>query len=307
MGLGKPMKWWMKIGAFKALSLTPGGSALYRWFQENITGSLVPTSERVAQKIDVGLRYYRFLQSAQAETLLSNGRHVDIGSGWHPTIPLLFYCLGCHAQTLADVVPVMTGKTASQTSATFGKIVLAGRYPELQAERLARLGTLSWKDWPPRELGWEYRAPYMGWLAEQSSALDLATSTQALLHVPRGVLASIFRLVHQSLKPGGFFLATVHLRDLFADADPGITPYNHLRYSPWVWDRLICSSLMSYNRLKAPDYRHLLLEAGFKIREFQVDPGQPDLLEKIQIHPCFRSYSQEDLSAFHLFWAAQKS
>lgn len=306
MGLGKPMKWWIKIGAFKGLSLTPGGSALYRWFQENLTRSLLPTAERVSQKIDVGLRYYRFLQSTQAEHLLTQGRHADIGSGWHPTIPLLFYCLGCQAQTLADVVPVMTGKTASQTAATFGKAAHSGRYPELLGERLARLGAVTWEDWPPRELGWEYRAPYMGWLTGQFSALDLATSTQALLHVPRDVLSSIFRLVHQSLKPGGFFLATVHLRDLFADADPGITPYNHLRYSPWVWDRLVCSPLMSYNRLKAPDYRRLLLEAGFKIREFQVDPGQPDLLEKIQIHPSFRSYSREDLSAYHLFWAAQK-
>jgi len=300
------MKWWMKIGVFKALSLTPGGSALYRWVQENLTGSLVPTSDRVTQKIDVGLRYYRYLKSAGADSLLSHGKHVDIGSGWHPTIPLLFYCLGSNAQVLADVVPVMTGETAGQTAATFSKIVRSGRFPELAPERLARLTSVSWSDWPPRELGWEYRAPYMDWLAEQSSSLDLATSTQALLHVPRGVLSFLFRLLHRSLKPGGFFLATVHLRDLFADADPGITPYNHLRYSPWIWNRLACSPLMSYNRLKAPDYRRLLLEAGFIIKEFQVDPGHPELLEKIRIHPIFRSYSKEELSAYHLFWAAQK-
>ena len=300
------MNWWMKMGAFKALSLTPGGSALYRWFQENLTGSLIPTSERVSQKMEVGLRYYRYLKSFGGDSLLHRGSHVDIGSGWHPTIPLLFYCLGCNAQVLADVVPVMSSQSASQTAATFGKIALSGRYPELQTDRLARLGSISWKDWPPRELGWDYRAPYMDWIAGQSSTLDLITSTQALLHVPRDSLSSIFRLLHQSLKPGGFFLSTVHLRDLFADADPGITPYNHLRYSPWIWDRLVCSPLMSYNRLKAPDYRQLLLDAGFVIREFQVDPGHPELLEKIQIHPNFRSYSKEDLSAYHLFWAAQK-
>jgi len=294
------------MGAFKALSLTPGGSALYRWFQENLTGSLIPTSDRVSQKMEVGLRYYRYLKSVGGDSLLNRGSHVDIGSGWHPTIPLLFYCLGANAQVLADVVPVMSGQSASQTAATFGKIALSGRYPELQTDRLACLGSVSWKDWPPRELGWDYRAPYMDWIAGQSSTLDLITSTQALLHVPRDALSTIFRLLHQSLNPGGFFLSTVHLRDLFADADPGITPYNHLRYSPWIWDRLVCSPLMSYNRLKAPDYRQLLLDAGFVIREFQVDPGHPELLEKIQIHPNFRSYSKEDLSAYHLFWAAQK-
>ncbi|NBQ56479.1 MAG: hypothetical protein EBU36_07590 [Verrucomicrobia bacterium] len=115
------MKWWIKVSAFKALSLAPGGFRLYRWFQENLTGSLVPTHDRVAQKIEVGLRYHNYLQSAQADSLLVAGRHVDIGSGWHPTIPLLYYCLGCNSQVLTDVVPVMTPETAWQTAATLPK------------------------------------------------------------------------------------------------------------------------------------------------------------------------------------------
>lgn len=300
------MKWWIKVSAFKALSLTPGGSRLYRWFQESLTGSLVPTQERVAQKIEVGLRYHNYLKSVEADSLLVAGRHVDIGSGWHPTIPLLNYCLGCNSQVMADVVPVMTIETARQTAATFVQVAGLTRCPDLNRERLAGLSGFSWKNGFPQELGWEYRAPYMDWLAGVSSPLDLATSTQALLHVPRDVLSAIFRRLHHALKPGGMFLATVHLRDLFADADPNITPYNHLRYSPEIWNRWACSSLMSYNRLKGPDYRQLLLDAGFRIREFQQDPGQPELLEKIRVHPSFHAYSKKDLSAYHLFWAAQK-
>lgn len=301
------MKWWVKIAGFKALSLVPGGSRLYRWTQENLTGSLVPTSERVRQKIEVGIRYWEALQSVRLEDRLLHGRHLDLGSGWHPTIPLLFHALGCPAQVLADVVPVMTRETARQTTATFLQ-VLPSFAPALpvQTERTHRLQTYDWPNWPPRELGWEYQAPYMDWLTAQRSTLDLVSSTQALLHVPRAVLREIFSAVVWALKPGGIFMATIHLRDLFADGDPSITPYNHLRYSPRFWEGWINSPLMSYNRLKAPDYRSLLEEAGLRLLKFEVEPGRPAQLETLRVHPSFHGYSREDLAAHHLFLVGQK-
>lgn len=301
------MKWWVKIAGFKALSLMPGGAQLYRWAQENLTGSLVPTPDRVRQKIEVGIQYFSALQSLGQENLLLRGRHLDLGSGWHPTVPLLFHALGCPAQVLADVAPVMTRETARQTSTTFLQVLpsVAPALP-VQTERVRQLQSYAWPDWPPRDLGWDYRAPYMDWLGSQRSALDLVTSTQALLHVPRAVLREIFSAVVWALKPGGIFIATIHLRDLFADGDPSITPYNHLRYSPRFWEGWINSPLMSYNRLKAPDYRALLEESGLRLLKFEVAPGHPALLEKIRIHPSFAGYSREALAAHHLFFAGQK-
>lgn len=301
------MRWAVKIAAFKALSLIPGGSRAYRWTQENITNSLVPTPERVSQKISVGIRYARFLRSAGLENRLRAGRHLDLGSGWHPTIPLLFHCLGCPSQSLADVVPVMTSQTARQTAATLLRVLPKESTPwPILPERRSQLETETWAQWPPAGLPWDYHAPYMKWLFSLSSAFDLVTSTQALLHVPKAVLREIFMAVAQAMKPGGIFMATVHLHDLFADSDRSITPYNHLRFSPWFWERFVSSSLMSYNRLKAPDYRQLLLESGLRLLSFEVDPGKPELLATIKVHPFFHAYSREELAADHLFFAAQK-
>jgi SAM-dependent methyltransferase len=301
------MKWWIKIAGFQTLSLVPGGSQLYRWAQENLTGSIVPTVERVRQKLGVGLGYWEVLRSVRLEDRLLRGRHLDLGSGWHPTIPLLFHALGCPEQILTDVVPVMTRETARQTSSTFLQVLPSATSSlSLRSDRLRQLESYGWPSWPPRELGWEYHAPYMDWLASQNSTLDLVTSTQALLHVPPATIREIFRLVVRALKPGAVFMATIHLRDLFADGDSSITPYNHLQYSPRFWGRCINSPLMSYNRLKAPDYRALLEEAGLRLLSFEVEPGQPALLEKIRIHPSFAGYSREDLAAHHLFFSGQK-
>ena len=306
-GAFHPMKWGVKIAAFKALSLIPGGPRWYRWAQENITSSLVPTSERVSQKISVGLRYARFLHANRLESRLRNGCHLDLGSGWHPTIPLLFHCLGCPSQSLADVVPVMTSQTARQTAETFLRVLDRESAPlPILPDRRAQIETQTWTPWPPAGLPWEYHAPYMHWLSSVPEKFDLVTSTQALLHVPKPVLREIFAVVARSLKPGGIFMGTIHLHDLFADSDRTITPYNHLRYSPWFWEKVISSPLMAYNRLKGPDYRQILEESGLRLLSFEVDPGKPDLLATVKVHPFFHKYSSEELAADHLFFVAQK-
>jgi SAM-dependent methyltransferase len=139
--------------------------------------------------------------------------------------------------------------------------------------------------------------------------IDVVTSTQVLLHIPREPMRRCLRQIHHSLKPGGLFLATIHLRDLFADSDKRISDYNHLRYSTGSWERWVNSPLMSYNRFKARDYRELLEEAGFTLLLFAVEPGSPEhvkALERLPIAPCFQRYSREELAARHLLFVAQK-
>jgi hypothetical protein len=66
---------------------------------------------------------------------------------------------------------------------------------------------------------------------------------------------------------------------------------------------------MSYNRLKAPDYRETLEEAGFRIRDFVVEaPSAEDLkaLRQTKVHSEFARFSEQDLGARHLFFVAEK-
>jgi len=350
------MNWRRKITAFKVLSSVPGGTLLYRFAQEHLTKSLDPIPERVKQKLRVGGMYVEALAKQGKADLLFNGTHLDFGTGWHPTIPLLFYSMGVNLQYLFDLVPVLNGKMVEKTVETFLGIVTEPSWPkrselkrlppgpalpgtntlyigERQDGRMVmvcpgqqgseedgseRPGDYEFipgkdisRDWRKYldRLGISYHAPYSEFFPSLSGQIDVVTSTQVLLHIPREPMRWCFGQIYNSLKPGGLFLATIHLRDLYADADKSISDYNHLRYSVDEWENRINSPLMSYNRFKARDYRELLEEVGFELPVFEVEQGTDTHLkelDQVPLDPYFKRYSREELAARHLFFIAQK-
>lgn len=301
------MKWLFKAAAFKLLSALPGGASLYRLGQERFTKSLVPTRERVDQKMEVGLRYFEWLtEHAKARQLLE-GSHLDFGAGWHPSIPLLYYAMGSSKQYLFDLAPVLDEALVRQTADTVLGILSDPKWRG--RDKLKRLPPrLKEGDWRQylAELGICYHAPYAQVFPKLAGSLDVVTSTQVLYYIPRETMQWCFGEIHRSLKSGGVFLAMVHLRDTFTASQPGL---NQLRYSRETWERWINSPLMSFNRFRAPDYRELLEEPGFEIVHFEVEGGTPQdfkELKQIPIAECFKKYSREDLAAKHLFFVAQK-
>jgi SAM-dependent methyltransferase len=307
------MRWYLKVAAFHALSALPGGPQLYRFSQNHFTKTLVPTRGRIGQKLDVGWQYWDWLKARDLTGVLLSGTHLDFGSGWHPTIPLLYYSLGVNRQYLFDVTPLLDTDLLRETIRVFREMATDPDRPH--RGELARLpdplapGDNQWRS-ALAALGMEYVAPYHGRTQSLAGQIDIATSTQVLLYIGRENLLGSFRMLHGALKPGGLFLATVHLRDLYADADPHITPsYNHLKFSPWWWDHMVNTNLMSVNRLKARDYRQLLEQAGFILEAFDVaGPTEVELerLDKVKIHKSFAAYSREELAATHLFFVARK-
>ncbi len=301
------MNWRLKVAGFKALSGLPGGTAFYRFAQKHLTGSLRPTEARVEQKIEVGMRYADWLQKRHFS--LIERTHLDFGAGWHPTVPLVYYCLGMGKQYLFDLSPLLDQELVEETVKMVRFLVESSKWSSrVQPQKLPLVDGKPWRTYL-EDLRIRYIAPYDESWSAVSGQVDLVTSTQVLLHIPKAILAECFGRIHQSLKPGGYFLATIHLRDLVVSVQPRASKYNQLRYSNQAWERWINSSLMSYNRLRAADYKELLEHAGFRLAGFEVEHGtEEDLAElrQIPIADCFARYPIEELGAKHLFFAAQK-
>ncbi len=305
------MKWQIKVAGFKALSALPGGTRVYGFARKHLTRSLEASPARIQGKIGVGLFYLEWLRNHGLQDQLLQGVHLDFGTGWHPTIPLLYYSLGVKRQLLLDVAPEMDGSMLTSTAGAFRSLATGnGSGQKLDLTRLPEaVQPGQWRE-TIAGLGWEYHAPYAPSVGALEKQADVMTSTQVLLHVPPEDMRSCFRELWRMLKPGGLFLGTVHLTDIFFSA-PGRTSgsYNFLRYSPTAWRSWFSSSLMSYNRARAREYRAALEAAGFVIREFEVEHASAEQLaelDRVPIDPSFKKYSREELADRHLFFVAQR-
>jgi hypothetical protein len=304
------MRGFTKAALFKVLSTLPGGTSLYRHAQEKVTKSLIPTRERVEQKITVGLQYLSDLEARGAGFQLAGGTHLDFGAGWHPTIPLLYYSLGTNRQYLLDIAPILRMHHLTATIEMFRSILDDPAWPHrARIRRLPSLAPNANHDVSEHlaALGMHYRAPFTGRWNEMREQVDAITCTQVLQHLNKQSLLDLFRTLRETLKPGGRFLATIHMVGHFQKSHTSPNRYHHLQFSPWVWDHVITSSLMYLNRLKGPDYRELLEQAGFRVEHFDVESPTPqDYSEFTQakIHSCFKHYKPEDLAGRHLYFIA---
>ena len=306
------MNWFLKAQAFKLLSIAPAGRSSYRFLQDHLTKSLIATQARVLQKMDVGLAYWNwFLKHGESQANLHT--HLDLGSGWHPTIPLLFEGFGVKRQMLCDVAPVMTSATFACTLAMFRSVIDQGLRPGCKyVKDGAVVESVPGDDVSAmmKQHGFTYHAPYNGIGGAHPCEVDFITSTQVLLYIEMPQLLECFRDLFMALRPGGWFLATNHIYDLYADSDHSISIYNHLRYSRRYWSTMVNSGMMTFNRLKSRDYREALEAAGFEIVGFEIDRGGPDdlrMLRTLQVHPEFVArYTEEELAEKHLFFIARK-
>lgn len=306
------MRWYLKGLAFKAISLLPGGVKLYNYAQHNISRSTKATRPRAEQKLQIGLLYWNWLKQNKRTAVITDGSVLDYGSGWHPTIPIFFYSLGAKKQLLLDVNHLLTPQLVADT-VEVARVVMEDpawpggkelvRQPMLPAVSEDSLTEILGR------YGIEYHAPFQTVYAGERNSIDAVFSTQVLQHIPDEIMVDVFRQIYSWLKPGGIFLATIHMTFQFAAPDTNPREYQHLTFSPRAWKALFSSRLMHFNRFKGPDYRAALEKAGFRIIEMDVtlaNATDKTYFARTKVHECFRHLSPEDASAKHIFFVAEK-
>jgi hypothetical protein len=301
------MHWLAKVAAMKGLGATPGGMHVYAALQRNVTRSTTPTQQRIDEKISVGAEYLsqlsRYLPAAIADVV-----HVDIGTGWMPTIPLLFYSVGVNRQVLCDIRANLSLQRVTESAILVSRRLsttktLAG----FTVDRLPKPTGASLKT-SLESLGITYRAPYLADQFVETPGWKVVTCTQVLLHLRYEEIVGLLRHVARAIRGGGLFVATVHLYDLYADTDPTLSRFNKYRYSEWVWDRLCTSRLMYFNRMTVSDYRTAFDEAGLRLIDCIVQEGTPEQrreLSRIRVSDRFKHVPDTELAAQRMLIVAE--
>lgn len=298
--------WILKAAAFKVLSVTPGGVPLYHLLQRQVTGNALPDAGTALQKIGVGWRYLVMAREILGELDPRAMTHLDVGSGWMPTIPFLYYSLGTDRQRLYDVRRNLRMSVVAETARVFDQVI--GSYDGPKPVR--RIPTPEKRDDLVsylRRMGIEYVAPYTLQDIHGGQGRKLITCTQVLMHMGPEMMLSLFRKLAAVMCQGDLLMATVKCYDVFSDRDPRLSRYNKWRYSEFVWERLVNSRLMSFNRLTPSCYETLLRTAGYDTVRFDVtgptDADRRDL-RRIPVHPCFRHLSEDELGARAVLFVA---
>ena len=288
------MRWMAKAALQRGLGLLPQGERLNYLFQRHVARSL-PGGEKVVRR-----KLARARQHLEAYGRpLEDAVFYEFGAGWDLAIPLSYAALGVRRQVLVDIRPSARVELVNET------IALLERELGSLGEPVSSLPELE------ERFGITYLAPRDARATGlDEGSIDFVTSTDVCEHIPEDDLAQIFRECRRLLRPGGAISCRIDLQDHYSYFDPGLSRYHFLRFSDRAW-RMVNSPLHFQNRLREPDYRRLVEDAGLEIVSWT--PSGPSAegraeLEALDLAPRFRNgYTPEELGVTVLSFVARRA
>jgi SAM-dependent methyltransferase len=240
---------------------------------------------------------------------------LEIGTGWHPLLPVLFHGLGAETVVMTDIVRHLRGDLIEQVldycighSRQLAEIsgsdeaTLKARWSALRPNR---------GDWVElwRDHGMTYRAPFdlsHGGLPAES--VDLIFSNDCLEYIPMPALEAITKESWRLLRPEGIIAHDLFVYDDMGIHDRQIPPWNFLRYGSEEWDRIGNSRFHYQNRGRPGFYAKLAVENGLRIvyeERVLYDVREEDI-QRSSLHPDFSALPFEEIACSHYLLAAEK-
>lgn len=295
------MRWLVKAGLQKVLSALPGGAGANYALQRYATRSLPRSEASLRRKLRGAHRHLGAYLEHGPQRPLQEAVFYEFGVGWDLAIALSFWQLGVNRQILVDVRPNLRLELANTTLR-----LLQGLRPELEEELGGALreppvtAVASVAELEDR-FGIVYLAPVdVRATGLESRSVDFVSSSNTLEHVPEAELVPILAECRRLLRADGLVRCRVDLRDHHSYFDRNLSPYNFLRFSKRTW-RLVNSSLMYQNRLRARDYHEAFVDAGFEIvvaNTGRARDAELDQLRGLRISRELRGrYSLDELAA----------
>jgi SAM-dependent methyltransferase len=262
-----------------------------------------------------GLREMVLLLQRAGQTV--EGRDlVEIGTGWHPLVPIVFFGLGARTILLTDIARHLRRELAEDVlEYCLGHArEIAGIVGGDESSLVARWASLRPVDcdwltvW--QDHGISYRAPcdIVGSALPAESA-DLVFSNDCLGYVPVQALIGLTRESLRILRPGGVIAHDVTVYDDRTIQDRSVPPWGFLSYGNDEWQRIGNSRLHFQNRLRPAEYRQLVAQLGFRMLYAERVPLEADQaigLDQSSLHADYRDLPEEEILCRHFLFAAQK-
>ena len=117
-------------------------------------------------------------------------------------------------------------------------------------------------------LGFQYVIEPNGTLHHfQDESFNAIFSFAVLEHIKKDILSEYIQDFYRLLKPGGYSIHLIDLRDHLFYCDPSVSQKNYLRYSDKVWKRYFENNVQYYNRVQRSEWLNLFHSAGLELVE----------------------------------------
>ncbi|MGH2889465.1 MAG: class I SAM-dependent methyltransferase [Solirubrobacteraceae bacterium] len=292
------MRWLAKAAAQGAIGVLPRGESINYQLQRKVSKRLPRPADEFDVQVRAVARHIEAVEAWRPGVRRAELRCYEFGAGWDLIGPLSMWALGFDRQTIIDIKPHVKLDLVNGTIREFAanpermERLLAAPLRALQGEPVRTIGHLE------SRFGIVYRAPLdAASVPLPDESFDLVTSTFTLEHIPGPTILSILRETRRIMAPEAVFSSLIDMQDHYSYIDPNVSPYNFLRYRPWLW-RLLNPSLQWQSRLRHSQYLALFADAGFEIVSDQPQmPSDADLrqLDRLALAPEFHRFSTEDL------------
>jgi hypothetical protein len=293
-------KWVLKAIVQKGISFLPFSHRINYFLQRHVSRGLRLTDVYFRDRIRMARLHLETCGELPAATL-------EIGTGWHPIVPVAFYLAGVETIHTADHYRHLSRKTLRETLDYFvgpGREILAAEGFPIRQTRMKKLEELK----ANRHLSAEELLDSLCIRTHllkngQAAAIPAGTihlihSNNTLAHIYDDKLVPLLKEMRRVSGRDGVLSHFVDLCDHFAHIDPSISVFHFLRYSDKQW-RLRDNSLQAQSRNRLPDYLRLFEAAGLAVSETNCQRSPGEALEQVALHERFREYSVDDLLVTH--------
>ncbi len=304
-------KWRRRILVYKLFGALPYGNRLF---------DLVRATVGLNRNFAISRRHYSIVEMsymlAQAGKSVENKYLVEIGAGWHPVLPALFYGMGAAQIVMTDIVKHIRQSYVKQTLDYLIENVdeiaqIVGVSANQLATRWQRLypNTKSWLELWDSE-GISYKTPFdftdTSWSA---NSVDMIYSNSCISYIPVPILEKIFAESARILKPGGWIAHNLMPYDDYATNDASITPLNFLSYDTITWEQIGNCALHYQNRCRPVYYQDLAKRNGLRVlfaekRQHHLNSA---MLDRSKLDAEFRDLPEEELLCAHFLMVAEKN
>lgn len=308
------MRWTTKALIQRVLSSIPAGDAIYYLGQRYAGGF---RDFRIDSKVQQGVALLGCL--SELGQGIAERRAVEIGTGWTPVIPLLFWLNGqeeCHTYDIRTLLkPSLVVESAKQfdnvpSSASVSQGAGDGRYSFEERKRILRdlvaAGAAAHEIM--RCCNIHYHAPADAGGTNLSDAyVDVVYSNEVLEHVVESTLSRLFSESHRIIRPGGYMVHLIDPSDHFSHSDRAISSINFLQYSEDSFSKYN-SRFIFQNRLRASTWRKMIEDHGFEIVGWraEVDANAMHQLPLMRLDRAFSEMTAEDICTTSIYVLARR-